>query len=275
MSPVLILSRLCLNRRFQFFGISEMSSESTFRTFLTVSSSMTRRRPALPAFSQGTITVMSLWRILIVRYWRFSPKISLSSFLRTWPAPWCGYTTLSPISKSMHSGSMTRSSICSSVTSGMVPPRSAPATSSRGRLCLQVAVHEIDLLKPAKALADVLRPDFPNTVDCLQLAVSGGKEVVEAPELPDDLVDQELRQARNAPEDPIAPRRDGIVQGVELPVVAEQLGETTEVQKILVGQAGEVVEDYGEGLLGMLREVVVDQRRLVRRDADHHLVELH
>ena len=26
MSPVLILSRLCLNRRFQFFGISETSS---------------------------------------------------------------------------------------------------------------------------------------------------------------------------------------------------------------------------------------------------------
>ena len=60
MSPVLILSRLCLKRRFQFLGISDTSSESTASTFLTVSSSMTRRSPALPAFSHGTITVMSL-----------------------------------------------------------------------------------------------------------------------------------------------------------------------------------------------------------------------
>ena len=50
MSPVLILSRLCLKRRFQFFGISETSAASTASTFLTVSSSITRRRPALPAF---------------------------------------------------------------------------------------------------------------------------------------------------------------------------------------------------------------------------------
>ena len=87
MSPVLILSRLCLKRRFQFFGISETSSRSTSRTFLTVSSSITRRRPASAAFSVGTRTVMSLWRILIVRYSRRSPRISISSFFSTLPAP--------------------------------------------------------------------------------------------------------------------------------------------------------------------------------------------
>src|SRR5438552_17933787 len=65
MSPVLILSRLCLKRRFQFLGISDTSSRSTSRTFFTVSSSITRRRPASAAFSVGTLTVMSLWRILI------------------------------------------------------------------------------------------------------------------------------------------------------------------------------------------------------------------
>ena len=54
MSPVLILSRLCLNRRFQFFGISETSSRRTSSTFLTVSSSITLRRPASAAFSVGT-----------------------------------------------------------------------------------------------------------------------------------------------------------------------------------------------------------------------------
>ena len=71
MSPVLILSRLCLNRRFQFFGISEhFVAESTSSTFLTVSSSITRAGRPAAAFSVGTITVMSLWRILIVRYSR-------------------------------------------------------------------------------------------------------------------------------------------------------------------------------------------------------------
>ena len=41
----------------------------------------------MPAFSHGTMTVMSLWRILIVRYSRSSPNISFCSFLRTLPAP--------------------------------------------------------------------------------------------------------------------------------------------------------------------------------------------
>ena len=72
-SPVLIFSRLYLKRRFQFFGISDTSSVRTAVTFLISSSSITRRRPAMPAFSQGTITVRSLWRILIVRYSRLLP----------------------------------------------------------------------------------------------------------------------------------------------------------------------------------------------------------
>ena len=60
MSPVLILSRLCLNRRFQFFGICVPSSRRTASTSSTVSSPITFRSPALSAFSVGTITVMSL-----------------------------------------------------------------------------------------------------------------------------------------------------------------------------------------------------------------------
>jgi hypothetical protein len=30
--------------------------------------------------------------------------------------------------------------------------------------CLQIAVHEVDLLQPAKALADVLRPNFSDSL---------------------------------------------------------------------------------------------------------------
>ena len=41
----------------------------------------------LAGVSHGTMTVMSLWRILIVRYSRFSPRTSFISFLRTLPAP--------------------------------------------------------------------------------------------------------------------------------------------------------------------------------------------
>src|SRR5205823_8549805 len=47
MSPVFILSRLCLNRRFQFFGISVPPEVRYLTTFLTASSSITLRRPTL------------------------------------------------------------------------------------------------------------------------------------------------------------------------------------------------------------------------------------
>src|SRR4051812_10060480 len=39
---------------------------------------------------------MSLCRIWIVRYSRFCPRTSRCSFFTIVPAPWCGYTTLSP-----------------------------------------------------------------------------------------------------------------------------------------------------------------------------------
>src|SRR5918997_1157965 len=184
MSPVLILSRLCLKRRFQFFGISEMSSESTASTFFTVSASMMRRRPALPAFSHGTMTVMSLWRILIVRYRRTSPRISLSS---------------------------------SFIVAG------ADAAQPAGS-CLQIAVHEVDLLQPAKALADVLRTDLTHAVDRLQLGVGGGEDLVEPAELAHDVLHHQLREPGDASQDAVAAGGDGIVERVDLAVVAERLG---------------------------------------------------
>src|SRR5205823_12883704 len=45
MSPVFILSRLCLKRRFQFFGICVPPPVSAFSTFATICSSITLRRP--------------------------------------------------------------------------------------------------------------------------------------------------------------------------------------------------------------------------------------
>ena len=41
---------------------------------------------------------------------------------------------------------------------------------------MQVPVHEVDLLQAAKALADVLRPDFTDALHRLQLGVGGGQD---------------------------------------------------------------------------------------------------
>src|SRR5215210_2581028 len=87
MSPVFILSRLCLKRRFQFFGIWVPPPVKALTTTFTMSSPITLRRPTASAFSDGTLTVMSLCRILIVRYSRFSPSTSRFSFFTTVPAP--------------------------------------------------------------------------------------------------------------------------------------------------------------------------------------------
>src|SRR3982751_1526121 len=67
MSPVFILSRLCLKRRFQFFGMSVPPDVRYLTTFLTASSSITFRSPTSSAFSAGTLTVMSLCRILMIK----------------------------------------------------------------------------------------------------------------------------------------------------------------------------------------------------------------
>ena len=96
MSPVFILSRLCLKRRFQFFGISVPPEVRYLTTFLTASSSITLRRPTqlgvLRRDVHGHVVVQDLDRqvlALLAENFRFSR-------FTTVPAPWCGYTTLSP-----------------------------------------------------------------------------------------------------------------------------------------------------------------------------------
>src|ERR1700728_319360 len=68
---------------------------------------------------------------------------------------------------------------------------------------LQVAVHEVDLLQPAQALADVLRPDLPHALDRLELGVGRSQQLVQATELTHDPRDRQPRQPRNPPEDAI------------------------------------------------------------------------
>src|SRR3954453_24076316 len=140
---------------------------------------------------------------------------------------------------------------------------------------LQIAIDEVDLLQTAKALTDVLRTHVSDPLDSLQLGVGGGQYLVQPRELAHYRLDHELRQARDAPKDPVAARRHGVVKGVQLAVVPEQLRQAPEVEHVLVREPREGVEHEREALLGVLGEVVVDEGRLVGGDADHRLLELH
>src|SRR5258705_3582660 len=119
------------------------------------------------------------------------------------------------------SGTSMSSTSCTSVTSGMVILLRGLRYAG---LSLQIAVHEIDLLQPAQALADVLGADLPHAVDGLELGIRGREHLVEPAALLDDLLNDQLGEPRNAAEDPVAARRHRIVERVELAVVAEQLG---------------------------------------------------
>src|SRR5450755_4515896 len=140
---------------------------------------------------------------------------------------------------------------------------------------LQIAVHEVDLLQPAKALADVLGTDLADPLDCLELGVTRGEQFVEPAEGMNDVRDDQLRQARDAAEDAIAARRHRVVERVELAIVAEQLGETSEVEQVLVPEATDRVEHGGELLVAVARYVVVHERGLLGRGAEHRLLEVH
>src|ERR687894_2633443 len=138
----------------------------------------------------------------------------------------------------MHSASraMSRSSICSVWISGMVssfielrPDAGRPWSLVS---CLQVAVNQVDLLQPAKALADVLRADLTDALDRLQLGVGGGEDLVQPAELAHDVLHDQRREPRDAPEDPVAARGDGEVEGVDLAVVPQQLGQAAEVEQV-------------------------------------------
>src|SRR5215210_3254682 len=96
---------------------------------------------------------------------------------------------------------------------------------------LQITVHEVDLLHAAKALADVLRAHVAHPVHGSQLRVCGGEDLVQPVELAHDRLHHHLRQAWDSPEDAVAARRGGMVEGVQLPVVTEKLGQSAEVEK--------------------------------------------
>ena len=66
-SPVRIFSRLCLKRRFQFPAMTSSSPRSSASTASRSSPVMTARSPAASVASAGTISVISLAMMRIVR----------------------------------------------------------------------------------------------------------------------------------------------------------------------------------------------------------------
>src|ERR1044071_3615143 len=114
--------------------------------------------------------------------------------------------------KSMHSASrvMSRSSIASwsvvAVSVGMVSSFNQGVRMPDDMSCLQIAVHEVDLLEPAKTLADVLRTDFSDALHRLQLGVGRRQDLVEPAEFADDVLHHELGQPGYPPQDPVAAR---------------------------------------------------------------------
>src|SRR3954462_1722934 len=136
-------------------------------------------------------------------------------------------------------------SSCSLISVMIRSSLGATARRSRSVLCLQVAVHEVDLLKSAKALADVLRPDLAHSLDRLQFGVGRGEHLVQSAEVAHDVRHDDARETRDASEDAVAPRRDGVIESVQLSVVSEHLGQAAEVEEVLVRQATDLVERGG------------------------------
>src|ERR1700730_6613868 len=100
------------------------------------------------------------------------------------------------------SSTISSSSIVWGMVSSLVGGRPGGGLDSR----LQVTVHEVDLLQPAKALTDVLRTDLSDPLDRLELGVTGGQQLIETAELLDDLAHHQLGQPGDAPHDAVAAR---------------------------------------------------------------------
>ena len=64
-----------------------------------------------------------------------------------------------------------------------------------GPLKLQIAVNEIVLLQAPQALADLARPDGPDALDRLEVALGGADDRLERAEAGHDLADDRLGQA--------------------------------------------------------------------------------
>src|SRR6185437_4046406 len=111
-----------------------------------------------------------------------------------------------------------------------------------GKLELQVTIHEVVLLQPAKALADLTGTHRPDSLDGLELSLRGTHDRVEAPEVGHDPPDERLGHAWKMRQDPVPPRHDGLVERIDAALVAEHLREPAELEQLLVVELGQIRE---------------------------------
>ena len=96
------------------------------------------------------------------------------------------------ISASSMSGAVSVGMVSSFI--GVRPDAGRPSVSRNARSCLQVTVHEVDLLEDGEGPSRMSFARIFNAVDRLQLGVGRGKDFVQPAELPDDVLHHQLRE---------------------------------------------------------------------------------
>src|SRR5437868_13372982 len=222
---------------------------------------------------------MSLCRILIVRYSRFAPRTSRDSFFTIVPAPWCGYTTLSPTLYKRSSPSV--DAFRQKSRRDGRRPRVDKSSKNRlekrlfRRLQLQIAVDEVVLLQPAQALADLAGPHGADALPPLEIALRSAHDGVESAEITHHPADHRLGEARDMREDAIAPRLDGMVEWIDSARIAEELAQAFEIEQVLVAERPQRLERDRRLRPGSDRVVVAHDRvSFGRDDVSHELFEL-
>ena len=89
---------------------------------------------------------------------------------------------------------------------------------------LDVALQDRALGEPGQALADALGASLADPVDSLQVVDVGSKEVLQAPEVVDDAVDDKAGKSGNLGKKPVAARRTRRVKRVDPGSETDDLG---------------------------------------------------
>ena len=166
MSPVLILSRLCLKRRFQFFGISDTSSESTredlLDRLLVDDAAQARLAGVLTRDHDGHVVVEDLDREVLAHL----AEDVLLLLLDDLAGPMMGIDDV-VADLEVDALDLARDlevlDLLDRAVSGMVSSFDQGRSGCRTVMasCLQVAVHEVDLLQAGEGPRGCPSPGSP------------------------------------------------------------------------------------------------------------------
>src|SRR5919201_1753862 len=140
---------------------------------------------------------------------------------------------------------------------------------------LEIPVDEVVLLQAAEPLADLARADGADTGDRLEISLRRADDRLEVAEAGDDLLDQVPRQPGDVGQDPVAARRDRVVEWIDVARVAHQLGEPLRFEQLAVGQCVQPFERELGARAAAVGVVVVYDGGPFRGDLADELVQLH